>query len=783
MDVRFGCRLAAFGTAMLFPLGHPWAQEQGRAVAAGAAGLEEIVVTARRRDEKLQAVPLAVTALTAKALDEQHIENSTDLGYIVPSLTTYSDTGRDEQWFTLRGITNQPGGPGVVAYFNEVPDLNAPQLGGSGATGGAAGPGRFFDLENVQVVKGPQGTLFGKNTIGGAILIYPKKPTNAFEGYAQTTFGNYGDIELEGAINVPVIPDKLLLRISGQRAQRDGFTTDIQSGKDLDNRDYWVGRISVIARPFDGFENYLVADDIYSHTNGSSFVLRGYNPCFAFAEGVTLGTCGDNFAIVPNLADYFTEQQQIGPRKVTGEFAGSTVGPLDKILHWSISDIATLDVSDDVTLKDIFGYHNFKQLFRLSESPFGDLDYAQPNGWSWNLEAFSEELQLQGKSFNERLTWQAGFYGSYDHTNGPSSSTIVFFAPEFPTLNTNALANRSLATYAQATYDLGGLLGALDGLKFTAGYRYNWDYRSVGQSSESAGFCTPGYATDASGASPFCFQSGGVHFQAPSWTLGLDYRITPHMLAYVTGRRGYIVGGVNPENLIPGTQTYQPEVLDDVEIGLKSDWELWGAKGRTNIDAFRSYFKAVQNASYFVAPGGIPISIVENNGKVTITGVEIEADIVPNFWNGFELSGNYAYNYAHYNEFTGILPPGTVLDPSISAVPLHKFSITARQVLTFVPEGWGEVSGSITWNYQSHDNFGGLVYYTAGAVQAPYGLVNMRLDWNNVAGYPVDAAFFMTNVLDRLYQAGNFPTLETLGYYASVYGEPRMFGVQLRYHW
>jgi iron complex outermembrane receptor protein len=786
MDVRLVGSVLALGTVALFcPAQRSTAQPQE--AATNPPETSEIVVTARRRDEKLQSVPLAVTALSSKTLDEQHIKNSTDLAYIVPSLTAYSDTGRDEQYFTMRGITNQPGGPGVVAYFNEVPDLNAPQLGGFGATGGGAGPGRFFDLDNVQALKGPQGTLFGKNTIGGAILIYPKKPSDDFDGYAQATFGNYANIELEAATNVPIVPEKLLVRISGQRAQRDGFTTDVQTGKDLDNRDYWVGRLSVVFRPTEDFENYLVADDIYSHTNGSSFILRGYNPCFAFAAGVTLGSCGNNYAIVPNLASYFLEQQAIGARKITGEFAGSTVGPLDKSVHWSISDIATENLSDDFTLKNIFGYHNYKQLFRLSESPFGDLDYAQPNGSSWNLESFSDELQLQGKSSDGRLTWQTGLYGSFDHTAGASNSAVVFFDPQNPILGRNVLSNRSLAVNAQGTYDLGGIYAALDGLKFTAGYRYNWDYRSVGASSESGGACTPGFAANAAvpalNAPPYCFQSGNAHFQAPSWTLGLDYQVTPDTLVYITGRRGYIVGGINAENLIPGTQTYQPEVLDDVEVGLKTEWTLWGAKARTNIDAFRSYFKSVQNASSFTTPDGIPILIVQNNGKVTITGVELDATVTPNIWPGFELSATYAYNYAHYNEFTGILPSGTVLDPSISAVPLHKFSVTARQKFTFVPEAWGDVSGSVTWNYQSHDNFGGLVYYTAGAVQSPYGLVNLRLDWNSVLGEPVDAAFFMTNVLNRLYQAGNFPTLETLGYYASVYGEPRMFGVQLRYHW
>jgi iron complex outermembrane receptor protein len=238
---------------------------------------------------------------------------------------------------------------------------------------------------------------------------------------------------------------------------------------------------------------------------------------------------------------------------------------------------------------------------------------------------------------------------------------------------------------------------------------------------------------------------------------------------------------VNPENYIAGTQTFKPEVLDDVEVGVKSDWTVAGMKVRTNADVFRSYFKSVQNQSSFDFG---KISIIENNGKVTITGVELEASLQPNLWDGFQLSGSYAYNYAHYNEINNvILPPGTVLDPSIAAVPLNKFSLTARQKFTFVPEDYGDVSGQVTWNYQTRSNFGGLIYYTTGAEQAAYGIVNLRVDWDHAYGYPVDLSFFMTNVLDRVYQSGNFPVQEVAGFYSSVYAEPRMFGFQAKYEW
>ncbi|MDB5396374.1 MAG: putative TonB-dependent receptor [Rhodospirillales bacterium] len=237
------------------------------------------MVTARRKDEKLQSVPIAITAFSADQVQQRSINNIESLGSAVPSLTSYQES-RDEEGIIMRGqsgtgVSAQGQEPAITTYFAQVPF----------PTGDGVGPGRYFDLDSVQVLKGPQGTLFGRNSTGGAILFEPKRPTNNFEGYGQIQIGNYSDREFEGAINVPIVSDKLLVRIAGTFAERDGFTYNAATKQDLDNRDYWSGRAGVTFRPTDDIENYLVYDSFYLHTNGTSQIIRALNPGFFTAVG------------------------------------------------------------------------------------------------------------------------------------------------------------------------------------------------------------------------------------------------------------------------------------------------------------------------------------------------------------------------------------------------------------------------------------------------------------------------------------------------------------------
>src|SRR3984957_1686726 len=253
---------------------------------ASSGNLEEIVVTARRREEKLQTVPVAVTAFTAAEIQNKQIESSSDLQHHVPSLMS-SQQSRDEQVFYLRGQGpngGSGGSPGVIAYFSEVPFTGS-------------GPGVYFDLSNLQVLRGPQGTLFGQNTTGGAVLFEPMHPTNNFEGYVQMTLGNYNREGVEAAVNIPIIEDKLLVRIAGSKETRDGYTQDIGTHQDLDNRDYWSGRIGVTWRPTDDIENYLVYDSLYSHTNGTGLLLQNVNTGFDPALGELQGSFARTFGI------------------------------------------------------------------------------------------------------------------------------------------------------------------------------------------------------------------------------------------------------------------------------------------------------------------------------------------------------------------------------------------------------------------------------------------------------------------------------------------------------
>src|ERR1700733_1967522 len=310
MKVRIPLALAC--TASLFSLTQPMpAFAQADQPSASTGNLEEIVVTARRKEEKLQSVPVAITAFTPAALQEDHIESASDLAHRVPALVSSQET-RGEQVVYLRGQGpngGQGGAPGVVTYFSEVPFY-------------ASGPGIYFDLDNLQVLRGPQGTLFGRNTTGGAVLFEPKRPTNNFEGYLQAQFGDYNLHAEEGAVNIPIIDDKLMVRAAFNIDQRDGFTHDYTTGKDLDNRDYWAFRLGVTWRPTDDLENYIVYDSLYSHTNGTGIELQAINPSRTTAFAQTFcpvtGPC-------PLEEKFLAEQAAVGPR---GTFTTPGLGGL-----------------------------------------------------------------------------------------------------------------------------------------------------------------------------------------------------------------------------------------------------------------------------------------------------------------------------------------------------------------------------------------------------------------------------------------------------------------------
>src|SRR6202012_4151622 len=259
----------------------------------------------------------------------------------VPSLIINNNAGFGAG-YSLRGQGASLGvGPGGVAYFAAA-RLVAGQTG-SGTYQGGLGDGLFYDMENVQVLNGPQGTLFGRNTTGGAVLFTPQKPTNNFEGYGQVTLGDYNWHEFDSAIHVPIVTDKVLLRVSADISQRDGYTKDVGPyfpGKDYDNRDYWAFRGSLVLRPTDDFENYIIVSSFYKdeHGPGSSIVA--------------LNKAGVMYQAYGALAlQALAEQEARGPRET------SLNSPqINKEWDYGVIDVARWDFAENLSLKNIFAY-------------------------------------------------------------------------------------------------------------------------------------------------------------------------------------------------------------------------------------------------------------------------------------------------------------------------------------------------------------------------------------------------------------------------------------------
>jgi iron complex outermembrane receptor protein len=227
----------------------------------GATGLTEIVVTARRTRERAQDVPQSVIGIGAATLQNLTVQNFNDLQYVAPGLNLVGGYTGGYINPSIRGqyqSTNAQGTqPGVATYFAEV---YAPTQ-----------PAQLYDLADIQVLKGPQGTLFGRNSTGGAVLIGPERPnTSSLSGYVKGELGNlkYGDIE--GAVNIPVIDGKLAIRVAGDHESRDGYTRNLYNGTTLDGSNFTGSRVSILFTPIDGVENYTVYTASHYHTEPSN---------------------------------------------------------------------------------------------------------------------------------------------------------------------------------------------------------------------------------------------------------------------------------------------------------------------------------------------------------------------------------------------------------------------------------------------------------------------------------------------------------------------------------
>ena len=770
---------------------------------ATSGGLADIVVTARRREEALQDVPVAITALSGDTLAERGIVSTEALRQAAPALNIYQNN-RQDAGFYIRGQ-----GPGIVGggarnftsvatYFAEVPTA-------------IAGSGVFYDLANVQVLKGPQGTLFGRNTTGGAVLFEPNRPTFDLGGSIKGSYGNYDFHEVEGVLNLPIVEDRVALRIAGSYSRREGFTKSIYTGQRADSRNHNAFRVSLLLKPTDTIENVTIVDYNYRNNTGSGQILRAVNPgaplgilpvpealqtgfglpaaipllvgaptpvaCLSVAlPGCPTGPFGGAVAafiagangglsvtgLTPQqFEDALALQRSVGVRRNL-----STRPVYLRGKAYGITNRTEIELSDTLTLKNIISLRRSRTAEANDLTPSLNFAYGEYPGFGSKppyirgTNQFTEELQLQGSLANGTLSYVVGGYHEQTKPGINQSYRSSVFGQT--TRTGNYYSDKSDALFAHVEWQ------ATEAFQISGGIRHTWDKRFLTSSvTDDAGNCTQ--VNTATGLIE-CPVEGRATFSAFTYDITLQYEVAPQVLTYAAYRRGYKSGGFNLPAPTLESSTFDKETVDDFEVGIKADWDI-GVPVRTNLSLFYDKYKGIQIALPVVANGTF-VSLVQNAGKATNKGAELEVSLKPS--DALTLGG-----FASFLDAKCATNVGTAcrVGRQIAFQPRWKAGVNAQYEVFQGPSGGLTVSSdySYTAKVTTSDPDAPIDTYPG------YGIWNARLDWTDALTPGLDLALFATNIAGKKYIVGGYPLYSALGFDSVLYGEPRMYGVSVRF--
>lgn len=747
------------------------------------SGVVDIVVTAQRREESLQDVPIAVTALGGDQLAKLNVRELSDIALFTPSLSTDPQPASPSfgSAINLRGqaTTN------TILQLESTVGVYLDGVYIPGQSGFSAA--NVQDLARVEVLKGPQGTLYGRNTTGGAISITTAAPTDKFEGKISAGAGNYGNRELTGVLNIP-LGSNVASRFVATYSNDDGFIRDVVSGKHLGNAESIAIR-GAIRGEFGGLTAVLRGD--YTHGQGNSvpwqlsdiqsfkpagieYAAQKYGaaftgPFFFFQTPVAFGGCGG----VASTPACVTAAQTFGGILAgvpAAALAEPGAGKLPNTQNKALSDPGvmdikfggvSLDLSKEIGTITLRSISTIRWLDNIVDQDLDGLPQDILRGAnSQYARQLTQELQLQGNT--DRLDYILGafYYKMEDGYERNITTVLPTLNPASPNMIDNSVGTKSLSAFAQATYAI------TDQLDFTAGLRYTDDKKMLESFSRDKLQCQIPVEDRINGTCNAKFSTGADNV---SYLLRLSYQPSNDLLFYAVHSTGFKGGGLNPGSSIPGTYApFGPEKARNYEIGFKSD--LLGRKLRVNMAAYYVDYSGLQRGVVGTAPSGAPFNLISNAAKATIKGIEAEVTIAPTSRVTINMTGSYTdAGYKEY--FDGVIDRSA---QTFQGVSKWRGSISGNFRLI---DGPTSVDLSANYAYRSRAvlDEGDISGDPSDNFQDGYGLAGARLAVRHERS-GLEVAFWAKNLFDKRYKATVTDLSDGLGYAVILAGTPRTYG-------
>jgi iron complex outermembrane recepter protein len=695
------------------------------AEARSGGALIEITVTARRREESLQEVPIAITAMSSQDMEERNIENVQDMNVLLPnvSINGGGTAGNSGQFF-MRGI------PGVSRYLDGVV-----QQGTQGALI------NVVELERVEVLRGPQGTLFGKNAIGGAIQYVTQKPRTEFGARVRATLGSYDRRDFTANVDIP-LGDSVFTKITAASLKRDGFIdsdmSDIKYGNQ--NSDYVRGQL--LWRPTDSFEASISLDHSKVDERMQANVL--YDVVDSQVNVIAYNNAGLPF----NDAAYaYGGREQYRNRSIyagPGSLWDSTAYTVD--LNWKISDVFTLHSITGGRSKTYGGYQDLD----ASEYQFFEQ-------WQYTEgDEFSQELQWLGNT--ERFSWTMGLYYANDAQDALFQRWQYEETTPRPRSDVTYTKRTDNAIFGEGTYRI------TDKWSLTAGLRYTEEKFKNAVFNSAKPRPAYGQVLQEIDRGSAIGVENNAKFDSTTPRVSIQYAWADHIMTYLTYSEGFNSGGVNGGAPINGEFiSYKGERLKQYEVGLRSD--LFNRTLRFNANVFKGYWDDIQIGEVIV-PGQIT---TRNGGAAEIQGLEIDL-----LWQATDalvlnLSGGLLDT-----KYTDLGTTTTIrLNSEFAYAPSKSYSAGASYQWSLTGGAAVRLRGDYGW-IGDHVTVNDI---RLQKTQDAYGLLSARLAYE-ASGGQWEVALSGSNLTDEWYQLGGF-SASLGGVDQGVASRPREFALSV----